>query len=1261
MLKKRKLIQNSKVPLRFDQRLILNRWLLSLFALNEDDRITFESLAEHLKDPAYEGLDENNVSRIYHVLTAELFNRPELPEGILLGYDENIVSHTLTISARRPQPIRWKYFQYLSLLFTEIYLDRFFSDPGKLLTEINAYVDRFNAGELTCPINAFITTPLPISEQIDHYSIDDLRKLAFWNATGSGKTLLMHVNILQYRKYLKREGRLEDVNRTILLTPNEGLSNQHKEEFILSGFNAEIFSKDERGLFDSDKIEIIDINKLRDEMGEKTVAIDAFEGNNLVLVDEGHRGSSGEEWKKKRDQLCETGFSFEYSATFGQAMKAANKRDLTQEYARCILFDYSYKYFYKDGYGKDYRILNLADDSDSVRRRKYLIACLLSFYQQQRLYEERKSEFRPFLIDRPLWIFVGGSVTKGTSKDDISDVQDILLFLASFLNDRPGSIATLDLLLSGRPGLHDPRGNEIFERSFIYLQAQPLRGEALYQDILHRLFNATASARLHVGNLKGVTGEVALRIGDHEPFGVINVGDSDALCRKLRNENSTVLEVADWEFSQSLFTQINDPASRINLLIGSKKFSEGWNSWRVSTMGLMNIGKKEGSQIIQLFGRGVRLKGLDYSLKRSSMLGLPQSQLPKHIRVLETLNIFGIHADYMRQFREYLEEEGLPANEDRIEFILPVVKNLQGKKLKVIRMPEHLDYKKGARPRLGMPPSGFEPIILDWYPKIQAMSSDRRGGKPQPATRDECIFGAAHLAFMDMDAIFFDLQRFKNERAWFNLNIAKADLAALLHRDDWYRIQIPHDEMAFSSIHQVRRWQEIAVALLRKYCDRYYKHQKAAWEEQYLEYRELDEQDPNFFQTYRLLIEESQAAIVSVLEDLKQKINTGALQQMTVGSLTAIQFSQHLYHPLLYVAGDTIEVSPVSLNEGERHFVLDLEKFYKDNTGYFAGHELYLLRNLSRGRGIGFFEAGNFHPDFILWLTNAQTQRIAFVDPKGIRNLEGLQDPKIQFYQTIKDIEFRLEDPSVILSSFIISNTPANQVAWWDGGMTEADFEEHNVLFQRTGNPYIRKLLDKLKSTPSQQDVIASVSQPTQVQQTAQQGATPAQRTADESIRLSFPQPGREQFIRDMLPHVVAMRPNESYMYYVDTLVLATQPDLLRALLPDGTQVQFNSSPQFIRESCAYPESEHLRVIHLRRHLVREKLIQYNLETESAIIGERYSDLTPLQPNIERLLTFAIEAADELHRMMRESSPNRDTALRVETTRKVIDRVLVAA
>src|SRR5206468_12699560 len=154
----------------------------------------------------------------------------------------------------------------------------------------------------------------------------------------------------------------------------------------------------------------------------------------------------------------------------------------------------------------------------------------------------------------------------------------------------------------------------------------------------------------------------------------------DAKLVKLCEEKG--LNVADREFSGSLFHELDQPHSTINVLIGSKKFTEGWNSWRVSTMGLMNVGQTEGSQIIQLFGRGVRLKGYGSSLKRSGKAQLPDDMVrPKHIGVLETLSIFGIRADYMAQFRDFLEEEGLPTNEDRLEFVLPVIKNLGTQKL----------------------------------------------------------------------------------------------------------------------------------------------------------------------------------------------------------------------------------------------------------------------------------------------------------------------------------------------------------------------------------------------------------------------------------------------------------------------------------------------------------------------------------------------------------------------------------------------------
>ena len=899
-----------------------------------------------------------------------------------------------------------------------------------------------------------------------------LNKLAFWMATGSGKTLLMHANILQYRYALTRRGRQRELNRIILLTPNEGLSQQHLREFEAAGIDAELFDKGGRGLFSGQAVEVLEVTRLRDEMGDRTIAIDAFEGNNLVLVDEGHRGtSSGEEgaWMRFRNALCEKGFSFEYSATFGQAVKGNPK--LTELYAKSTLCDYSYRYFYGDGFGKDYQILNLDPGTQQNHLELYLVACLLSFFQQQRLYREQGGSFRPFNIENPLWIFVGGRVTATLAKKDASDIVEILQFLDRYAADRADSIQRIDRVL--HQGLVTATGKNLFAGRFAYLNTRGLSPSQIFDETLATLFNAPGGGRLHVENLKGGTGEVALRLGaENEPFGVINVGD-DAKLVRLCDENG--LATGEREFSGSLFHEINKPHSTVNLLIGSKKFTEGWSSWRVSTMGLMNVGKGEGAQIIQLFGRGVRLKGYDLSLKRSGKTQLPEGvERPKYIDILETLGIFGIHADYMAQFRDFLKEEGLPTNDDRIEFLLPVIKNLGTQRLKTIRLKKTINgvstefgdaFRKLAPvPTVAPPDPTSDPsttylqrnqVRLNWYPKIQAMKSGGLVGGDADAAPNETHLTPRHVAFLDLDRLYFELERFKAERGWYNLNLTRQVIEALLADQSWYRLQIPEEELAGDSFEKVRLWEEIAAALLKKYTERYYTFRKREWELPHLEYRDLEGDDPNFPGAtespdqghYRILIDQSQQEIVAKLEELKAAIEKGDLRPWEFQGMKAIWFRQHLYQPLLYLNTNVVEISPVPLNKGERMFVEDLKAFHEGNARFFRRKELYLLRNLSKGRGVGFFEAGNFHPDFILWLLSGGQQDVIFVDPKGIRNL-GPNDPRIQFYETIKEIEQRLGDPAVRLHSFIVSNTPFETMReMWE--MEKSEMQKWHVLFQK--------------------------------------------------------------------------------------------------------------------------------------------------------------------------------------------------------------------
>ena len=524
----------------------------------------------------------------------------------------------------------------------------------------------------------------------------------------------------------------------------------------------------------------------------------------------------------------------------------------------------------------------------------------------------------------------------------------------------------------------------------------------------------------------------------------------------------------------------------MHLLIGSKKFTEGWSSWRVSTMGLMNVGKGEGAQIIQLFGRGVRLKGYDLSLKRSGRTKLPEGiERPKHIGVLETLGIFGIHADYMAQFRDFLEDEGLPANEHRIEVRLPVIKNLGTQKLKTIRLKKTINgvstesgdaFRKLAPVPTVVPPDPVSdpstiylqknPVVLNWYPKIQAMKSGGLVGGDADAAPNETHLTFRHVAFLDLDRLYFELERFKAERGWYNLNLTRRATGALLADQSWYRLQIPAEELAGDSYEKVRLWEEIAVALLKKYTERYYVFRKREWELPHLEYRYLEGDDPNFLGVkespdegyHRILIDKSQEEIAAKLEKLKAAIKKGDLKPWEFRGMKAIWFGKHLYQPLLYLDTNVVAISPAALNKGECIFVEDLKAFHDTHASFFKTRELYLLRNLSRGRGVGFFEAGNFHPDFILWLLAGDRQNVIFVDPKGIRNL-GPSDPKIQFYRTIKEIEQRLGDPAVRLQSFIVSNTPSTtmRMLW---RMEKSEMQMRNILFQKEDkDSYVKTML----------------------------------------------------------------------------------------------------------------------------------------------------------------------------------------------------------
>ena len=630
-----------------DNHLTLHAWLNEHFGYK-----TTRDLLNDVKT-VDEGFNPDGHSPIYEFLMARVKPDSQIEES-LPTYDANIKRHLAAINTKRTQPIVLRYFQYLALLYTEIFLDWKFNRPAEFLRQLNAFVQIRNAAR--APGDA-MDTP---------FTSDDLEKLAFWMATGAGKTLIMHINYHQYLHYC--ESKLDHV---VLITPNEGLSEQHLRELANSDIRCERFNVEGNRLARAhNAMQVIEITKLVEEKtgGGLSVPVEAFEGNNLIFVDEGHKGSGGKVWRKYREDLAEIGFTFEYSATFGQALAAAKNADLVEEYGKAIAFDYSYRYFYGDGYGKNFRILNVRDDEET-QTETLLLGNLLSFYEQRRYFKQNSEAVRAYGLDSPLWAFVGSKVNAVYTENrrNRSDILNVIRFLHRFLkNEDNWAIQAIDQIIDGNSGLSDEAGVDVFHNRLSYLKA--LYGETptetytnaarIYTGILNEVFHTDSSGALHLCDVRNAQGEIGLKTtnGRHY-FGLIYIGDTSNFKKLVETDDTGIVTESEDVLTESLFSDINKSDSQINILIGAKKFIEGWDSWRVTAMGLLNIGRQEGSQIIQLFGRGVRLRGKDMSLKRSAAL---DGEHPPHLSLLETLNIFAVRANFMAQFRDYLTREGVP-------------------------------------------------------------------------------------------------------------------------------------------------------------------------------------------------------------------------------------------------------------------------------------------------------------------------------------------------------------------------------------------------------------------------------------------------------------------------------------------------------------------------------------------------------------------------------------------------------------------------
>ncbi len=1041
--------------MNLDRSLVLNRFLHGLFGAER-----FDDLRHALKDQE-EGPGPDGHSRFFHVLAGRSGLR--IDRGSLTEYDTRILGYEARLAKqRRVEPFRtFKYFQYLALLYTEIYLDRLTADPGTFLRELDVFrASKADFGDI------------PV------FKPDELRRLAFFMATGSGKTLLLHVNILQLLHYLKSgkhpealvrrsDGRTE-LDNVLLITPGEGLSGQHLLELEDSGLDAGRFARSASGGLFGPRIQVIEIHKLAEEPSGEGVSVPIAElgTRNLILVDEGHKGAGSEAqtWKSRQEALSRDGFLLEYSATFAQAIGAATKavrEDLLGTYGKAILFDYSYRYFYGDGYGKTFRVLNLKKAS-AAKAHELMLGGLLIFYQQAMLYRRHEEQLRTYNIEKPLWVLLGTSVsrkrpdekdTSAAAEEERTDVGEVVAFLRRFLEDPDWAVDRIAKTIAGESGFAElDSGNDLFENHLRHLARE--EAEALYKHICRDLFHGQGG--LEVVEITR-SGEIGLRVsaGSHKElpyFAIINIGDVADLRKHL--ERAVKIEVKEDVINDALFDRISRADSPINVLIGAKKFIEGWSSWRVSSMGLLRIGKGEGSQVIQLFGRGVRLKGRDKSLKRSHALG----GAPDWLQSLETLYIVGWNADYLQTFREMLAKEDLAKEMAPLRVVQKKLPNWAV----VPQTPKDFDCSADTWVLSDEGPR----VVIDLLPQVVSLAPGAAG-----ATEEAARAGAAttilpgeapHSGLVDLDRLHAELVEYKVAKGYGNVYIRRSTLRNVLTSRCEFRM-LAEEAREPAKVHQA------ASRALKTYLDRFVRLRERQAESAHAEPRLLVRERQVVYE-YRITIHVEGAGekLLKEIEELLQKPIKNLLGD-SGEPLPRLYLDWHLFNPLLLEGGKEwqahVTVSPPPLVPSERKLVEDLRAFWEKNcmAPEYRDTEVYLLRNLPKV-GVGLFLRSGFYPDFILWMRNRKTDatRVVFLDPHGLHH-EGVEgNDRFEAIEKLRALgqDARFKSKKISLDGYILAPTettpdkiPGAKNMTWD------ELEKKFPLLRQEGD-YLQKTFD---------------------------------------------------------------------------------------------------------------------------------------------------------------------------------------------------------
>lgn len=874
-----------------------------------------------------------------------------------LGLDTNILSnikgHLKTynsfLESQQSVEVNLRYYQILSLYFSKIYFNK----------------------------------------RLDYDFQFSKNSLAYWMATGSGKTIIMHLNILQYLSDCKTFNDFE----IIMTTPGVNLIEQHERELIpfIEFLNKSKYQNKIRLTIDTTQALTNKPNDFFEYPESKNY-------KRLILVDEAHiglsttgaTGTDGAFMELRRRLNIKNSFLFEYSATFHNINST-----LEREYEKSIVYDYNYNFFYRDGYGKDYFFQKIGDDvleksfDDNLHHNLQVINEKIQLWTEIDYSLQRDLFEANTFPDKPLIAFMGNTVNNKVKSDknedpEVSDITKIINFLASL--------------------------SELEKNNYSYI------------------FNNDYQGRLTLTKNPDTDDEILLSFGNGDYWGIVNVGNGTKFINDLKNKNvvkNSRDKVIISNIEKYSFRNIDDKKSPINILIGSRKFAEGWNCFRVSVIGLINLGTSKGNKIIQIFGRGVRIKGIKNDGKRNffnhneNYFKLSNQNEEDKLRKIETLCVFSLKKSYLETFTNAVNREleiqkvfeikvspSIIRLNDRIELRfeefskrIPIFKL---SKIEIsqrrVRLKENqafeVFYKNEDIEKNGLV-NNFR-INLDYRTDNSIDGVNIKGSL--------LIFLNRFGAFIDYNKIESIINEFQEENSLhISHNGSRVNLIIILSfiNEVVYKSELDTNNIDFIC-NLVFKITSDFLNKIKNKVNWYINNSNYEYNECLKQSQDIEKGD--FIDKYYILKNISNTKNQNGKNSFKSQSEIDKeikLFEDNIGSiaerLKLDSIGNHIYYPLLRETKDIIEdehglmISPDKLNSGEKKFIEDAAEYFSNNFN-FDKYEVYLMRNVDSLKSVGIYlndDSQVFYPDFILWLIGEEDIYINFIDPKGQM---GMQD-----------------------------------------------------------------------------------------------------------------------------------------------------------------------------------------------------------------------------------------------------------------------------